>query len=65
MPDKPLLTPQQIADKFIKPCNPNCANEVRIKELQRVDLVEYIEMWAKSATDKVEKSYVHIPEMPY
>lgn len=40
---KPVLTPQQIAEKFIKPTNPFCGTERRaVRDIQG-DLREYIE----------------------
>ncbi len=63
MPEKPILTPQQIAEKFIQPCNKNCANEKRIRELQRVDLVEYIELAINAAVKERERRLTEAPKV--
>jgi hypothetical protein len=54
MPEKPLLTPQQIAEKFIKVNNPFCGTEKRaVRDIQG-DLVIYIQMAVDAAVKKRE-----------
>jgi hypothetical protein len=79
MPTKPLLTPQQIADKFVNVKNPFCMTEKRAVADIRADLVEYIEMWVASQQPATSNEGVpygvlangtystprHIPEIPY
>ena len=49
---KQLLTPAQIAEKYIKVNNPNCENEKRIKGLIRAEMAQYIEVYAANEVKK-------------
>lgn len=63
MPNKPLLTPKQIAEKFIKVNNPFCGTEKRaVRDIQG-DLVEYIELAINAAVTERERRLLEAPKV--
>lgn len=62
--NKPLLTPKQFLEKFIKPPNPNCAMEVRIFNGIRADAEQYLEVMLQNAREEKQQVPVFIAETP-